>query len=117
MGMRMVRMRLERCVMILYLCWKGVCVNYSPSSRNIVSKWRLRPNLSSQAKICHFDNISFHKHVFWLDVSMKETMFVHKRKSLEDLVHDVPDVRLGKQTVSLLHELVQVAFHVFKDKE
>ena len=48
---------------------------------------------------------------------MEEAVLVHERQALEDLVHDVADVSFREQPVALLHQLVQIAFHVFEHKE
>ena len=44
------------------------------------------------------------------------TMFMHKGKSLEDLVGYISYSGLRKELGSMLDHLVQVLFHVLKDK-
>lgn len=36
---------------------------------------------------------------------------------MEYLVHDVPNVHLGEQPVSGLHQLVEVSLHIFEHEE
>ena len=35
---------------------------------------------------------------------------------LTDLIHDIPDVRLREEFVSVFHQLIQILLHVFKDE-
>lgn len=54
--------------------------------------------------------------VYGLNSDTVLTMFVHKGKSLEDLVCYISHSGLGKELSSMLDHLVQVLFHVLKDK-
>jgi hypothetical protein len=57
------------------------------------------------------------QHILRLDIAVEEAVLVHEGHALEDLVHDVADLRLREVLVSVLHELVEIAVHVFEHEE
>ncbi len=61
--------------------------------------------------------LTFNEHIFRLDISVKEPHLVHKRHSLENLVHYIANMRLREVFVSTLHQLIQVSLHELEDKE
>eukprot|EP00968_Pinguiococcus_pyrenoidosus_P010863 scaffold870_cov268-Pinguiococcus_pyrenoidosus.AAC.65 len=77
-----------------------------PSRRDVVCVGRPRPNLASQSKVCNFDGVALDQHVLRLDVSVKEAVLVHEGEALQDLAHDVLDLRFREMPVSFLDELV-----------
>lgn len=63
------------------------------------------------------EGVETDQHIFWFDIAMKESVFMHEGQTLEDLIHDVANLRFRKVFVSIFHQLVKVSIHEFKNKE
>ncbi len=61
-----------------------------PASRNIVSEWWARTNLSSQSQVAKLDDIIVDKQVLRLHITMKEAVFMHAGESACDLIDNIP---------------------------
>ena len=87
-----------------------------PASTNIFCKWMLVINTATWAKICQFDSVVSYQNIFWLDISVKNPIFVHVSYRFQELIHHHLYFLFLYSSFSAVYQFIQVHFHQFKNK-
>mmetsp|Transcript_124915 Transcript_124915/g.303364 ORF Transcript_124915/g.303364 Transcript_124915/m.303364 type:complete len:290 (-) Transcript_124915:69-938(-) len=88
-----------------------------PARRHVVRVGRPRADLARKAEVSDLARVALAQHVLGLDITVEEPVLVHEGQALEDLEHDVADLRLREVLLACLHQLVQVLLHVLEHEE